>query len=218
MQNGLYQIRINSTYVTHPVRQQNYRAGFPYSSPEWGTRQVLFVHFHLEVLLPESYGCGKKRRKSGEEKVRIRISHRNPPSPKPMPTPPPPQPHRFSQSSRSKSRRGRGGTGLLLEGAFGACDGFRSNSMLSRLLPPLALVWTRSKLLVLERRLVNSVKLSRWALEADTRFSPAGRGGPSSDDVLPAEGTGTSDLSLGIMYGWLCVRWLTVGRTLECAV
>lgn len=53
--------------------------------------------------------------------------------------------------------------------------------LLQRLLPPLALVWTRSKLLVLLSRRVNSVKLRRLALEADCRFSVEVRGTVGGD-------------------------------------
>jgi hypothetical protein len=43
------------------------------------------------------------------------------------------------------------------------------------------LVWTSSKLLVLESRFVNSVKLNLFVLEEDFRLSMLGRTVPSSD-------------------------------------
>lgn len=51
----------------------------------------------------------------------------------------------------------------------GTADACTSTSLLRLLLPPLAFVWTSNKLLVLDSRLVNSVKLNLLVLELDWR-------------------------------------------------
>jgi hypothetical protein len=88
---------------------------------------------------------------------------------------------------------------------------------LARLLAgPLAFVCMRSKLLVLLSRLVNSPKLRRLALDADSRFSFALRctadgdpgvklnPGPSSE--FRGASKGAEDASIVASWGWLCVR------------
>src|SRR5688572_7508330 len=72
--------------------------------------------------------------------------------------------------------------GTVLPPTCGCCCWWKPGpSPPSRLLPELALVWTSSKLLVLDSRLVNSVKLNLLALDEDCRFSTLGRTVPSSD-------------------------------------
>lgn len=56
--------------------------------------------------------------------------------------------------------------------------------VLPRLLPPLLLVCTSKRLLVLLSRRVKSVKLSRTVLEFDTRFSTLPRVAACSSGVL----------------------------------
>ena len=60
----------------------------------------------------------------------------------------------------------------------------RDKLLLPRELPPLVFVWTSSKLLVLESRLVNSVKLNLLVLEVDSRLSALGLVGASSEALL----------------------------------
>lgn len=84
------------------------------------------------------------------------------------------------------SLKGRGGGGPAPRGfkvARGTDVGRISTSQLPRLLPPLAFVWTSSKLLVLESLLVNSVKLNLLVLEVDWRLSTLGRRVPSSEGL-----------------------------------
>lgn len=94
-------------------------------------------------------------------------------------------------------------------------------SLLPRLLAALALlafVCTRSRLLVLLSRLVNSVKLPRFALAVDSRLSVwfrcrggalAGRA-PSSEALPPAGWLGLGG-TMPASCGWLCVLWVNPG-------
>ena len=96
--------------------------------------------------------------------------HTNPPSPK-TPTLPR-QLQAFSVLSRSV--RGVGDRSPRGPRSPCCCEPSPAVSLLPRLLAPLALlafVWTKSRLLVLLSRFVNSVKLPRFALEVDMRFS-----------------------------------------------
>lgn len=143
-------------------------------------------------------GVGLVQRVVGDGEVKgCGVICRSTPQKRPPSTKPGRKPHRSASL-------GRGGAPLAFKVPRGAGDGFRSYSLLSRLLPALTLVWTRSKLLVLERRLVNSVKLSRLALDVERRFSLPDRGFPSSD-VLPGGAFGTSKRSCGegTSGGWL---------------
>jgi hypothetical protein len=67
-----------------------------------------------------------------------------------------------------------------------ALRGWRSVSTLPRRLSPLVLVWTTSKLLVLESRLVKSEKLNLLELEPDRRLPASSCPNPLST-LLPAE-------------------------------
>lgn len=95
-----------------------------------------------------------------------------------------------------------------------------SISLLPRELPPLAFVWTSSKLLVLDSLLVNSVKLNLLVavLEVDRRLSAFGRIPPSSDTLLGVP-VDISRLAMpGVSCGVLLVLWFGFGRLLACAV
>jgi hypothetical protein len=94
--------------------------------------------------------------------------------------------------------------------------------LLARLLAgPLAFVCMRSKLLVLLRRRVSSVKLRRLALDVDVRFSVElrcradGEPGVKLNPVPSSESLGVSrgvdDASIVARWGWLCVRWAIPG-------
>lgn len=86
----------------------------------------------------------------------------------------------------------------------------KSTSVLPRLLgAPLLLFWTRRRLLVLLRRLVKSLKLSRVALATNWRCSCL--------STISAAGSMLSELMSGIC-GWLFVRPAIDGRIFELAV